>query len=81
MLDISNIFSRFTSRLAIAFIAMIWAVVTYPDANSWVFVAGYGIFAIGYMVVKTSQPTINEELKPIVTRSGKFNEDDIGGGK
>ncbi len=33
MIDISNIFSRFTSRLAIAFVAVIWAVITYPAIN------------------------------------------------
>lgn len=88
MLDISNIFSRFTSRLAIAFIAMIWAVVTYPGVNPWIFVAGYGIFAAGYTATKFIQPaaivkaeSLGKLVKPIVTEYGTFNKDDIKGGE
>lgn len=85
MIDFSDILSRASSRLFVAFVVTIWACVTYTDLT-WILITAFGIFTVGYIVVKTAgyhyaieeNGDYNYDRSDIVTSGGRFKDSEIG---
>jgi len=86
MIDFSNILTRASSRLFVAFIVTIWACVTYVEL-SWIFVTAFGVYTLGYMIVKIFGYRYNveddtdyyyDERSELVDELGRFKQSEIG---
>jgi len=86
MIDFSNILTRASSRLFIAFIVTIWACTAYTGLT-WIFIVSFGIFALGYTITKVAgyhYDVVDDDGDILVTRDdlvdalGRFRKSEIG---